>query len=151
MTRVRFEDTAQGLDAAVSQLFDAFGGVTGLLKRSKDVYIKVNGIDYKPHAIPLRRRAAAVRYFKAQWSPEHLRDGKQHPGELYQACLQDHGHETDVPETAPYPYISMRLPRCPCIFKVGILLHIPDFIHENLIQREGTISIFPCPSSRAIP
>ncbi|HQJ09782.1 MAG TPA: DUF362 domain-containing protein, partial [Deltaproteobacteria bacterium] len=67
MTKVRFEDTGQGLDAAVTAMFEAFGGGKAMLKPSRDVFIKVNGIDFKPHVFTSPEVVgAAVRYFRRQ-------------------------------------------------------------------------------------
>jgi hypothetical protein len=37
------------LDKAVTLVFDSFGGAESLLGSSRDVCLKVNGIDFKPH------------------------------------------------------------------------------------------------------
>ena len=65
MVQVRFEDTSGGLDAAVASMFEAFGGGRGLLKSSRDVFLKVNGIDFKPHVYTSPEVVASVvRYFQ---------------------------------------------------------------------------------------
>jgi len=50
MTEVYIEDTNQGIKSAVNRIFDQIekNGQT-ILKKSKKVYIKVNGIDFKKH------------------------------------------------------------------------------------------------------
>ena len=48
--QVIFTDTLPGIPAAVAELFDHYGGAGALLKSSRDVYIKVNGVDLKPYA-----------------------------------------------------------------------------------------------------
>lgn len=45
-----FSDTTAGIAPAVKEIFDHYGGVRSLLKSSKDVYIKVNGVDLKKYA-----------------------------------------------------------------------------------------------------
>jgi len=64
-TRVMCADTGQGLGRAVAACFDEFGGAMNLLKSSRDVYIKVNAVDLKPHSYTdpevLRE---TVRYFR---------------------------------------------------------------------------------------
>ncbi len=42
-------DTAQGIDTAVREVFDHFGGGQSLLKSSGDVYLKVNAVGREPH------------------------------------------------------------------------------------------------------
>ncbi len=50
MTDVFIEDVAKkGLEAAVSELFGHLKKSGPILKSSKEVYIKVNGIDFKKH------------------------------------------------------------------------------------------------------
>jgi len=50
MTEVFIIDTKQGLKSAVSELFTYLEKTGPILKSSKEVYIKVNGIDFKKHA-----------------------------------------------------------------------------------------------------
>ena len=50
MTEVFIVDTTQGLKSAVNQLLSNIGKSGPILKSSKEVYIKVNGIDFKKHA-----------------------------------------------------------------------------------------------------
>lgn len=50
MTEVFIVDTTQGLKSAVNQLFSNIKKSGSILKSSKEVYIKVNGIDFKKHA-----------------------------------------------------------------------------------------------------
>ncbi len=66
MASVVFQDAYVPPDRAVAGVFDAFGGGRALLKSSGDVYIKVNGIDFKPHVYTSPSVVAAViRYFKS--------------------------------------------------------------------------------------
>ncbi len=48
--KVVLADTGMGLDAAVRECFDAFGGAQALIKSSRDVYLKVNAVDLKPYS-----------------------------------------------------------------------------------------------------
>ena len=47
---VIFSDTTNGIALAVEEIFEHYGGVGALLKPSKDVYLKVNGVDLKKYA-----------------------------------------------------------------------------------------------------
>ncbi|MGB9499821.1 MAG: DUF362 domain-containing protein [Dissulfuribacterales bacterium] len=47
---VIFSDTTNGIAPAVEEIFEHYGDVGFLLKSSKDVYIKVNGVDLKKYA-----------------------------------------------------------------------------------------------------
>ncbi|MFX1417323.1 MAG: DUF362 domain-containing protein [Promethearchaeota archaeon] len=50
MTEVYIEETNKGIDLAVYRIFNQIEKVKGnILKDSKEVYIKVNGIDFKDH------------------------------------------------------------------------------------------------------
>ncbi|MFX0069979.1 MAG: DUF362 domain-containing protein [Candidatus Hermodarchaeota archaeon] len=50
MTNVFIADTKQGLNSAVEEVFSHLEKSKPILKSSKEVYIKVNGIDFKKHA-----------------------------------------------------------------------------------------------------
>jgi uncharacterized protein (DUF362 family) len=50
MTEVYIVDTKQGIKPAVDELFSDLEKSGPILKSSKEVYIKVNGIDFKKHA-----------------------------------------------------------------------------------------------------
>ena len=67
MTKIKAVDTrARGIDAAVAEMFAAFGGACALLKSSRDVFIKVNAIDFKPNVFTDPELVGAVvRLFKA--------------------------------------------------------------------------------------
>ncbi|TFF86571.1 MAG: DUF362 domain-containing protein, partial [Promethearchaeota archaeon] len=50
MTKVFVSDTSSGIDSAVKDIFEWLQKEEiQLIKSSKDVYIKVNGIDFKKH------------------------------------------------------------------------------------------------------
>ncbi len=49
MSRVVLSPTTNGLEKAVHHIFSHFNGGRSLLKKSGEVYIKVNGVDFKPH------------------------------------------------------------------------------------------------------
>jgi len=50
MTEVFISDTKNGIDSAVNEIFTNIEKSGPILKDSKEVYIKVNGIDFKKHA-----------------------------------------------------------------------------------------------------
>lgn len=50
MTEVIISDTKNGIESAVSNIFKVLEKSGPILKDSKEVYIKVNGIDFKKHA-----------------------------------------------------------------------------------------------------
>jgi uncharacterized protein (DUF362 family) len=62
---VIFSDTGRGIDQAVAEVFDHYGGGRALLKSSGDVYIKVNGVDLRKYAYTDPEVIGAViRYFQ---------------------------------------------------------------------------------------
>ncbi len=50
MTEVFIVDTKQGLESAVNEMFNNLEKIEPILKSSKEVYIKVNGIDFHKHS-----------------------------------------------------------------------------------------------------
>ncbi|MFZ5571746.1 MAG: DUF362 domain-containing protein [Thermodesulfobacteriota bacterium] len=64
-TKVVLADTRPGISSAVGEVFDHFGGGAALLRASRDVYIKVNGVGPEPNVYtdPEVLRAVIV-YFK---------------------------------------------------------------------------------------
>jgi len=50
MTEVFIFDTKQGLESAVNEMFNNLEKIEPILKSSKEVYIKVNGIDFQKHS-----------------------------------------------------------------------------------------------------
>ena len=50
MTKVFISDTKNGIESAVSEIFTNIEKSGPILKDSKEVFIKVNGIDFKKHA-----------------------------------------------------------------------------------------------------
>jgi len=50
MTEVFISDTRMGVDKAVNEIFSNLTKSGPILKSSKEVYIKVNGIDFQKHA-----------------------------------------------------------------------------------------------------
>lgn len=64
---VVFGDTARGLDAAVAEVFDRFGGADALIKSSGNVFVKINGVDHKKHAYTDPAvLGAVIRYFRGR-------------------------------------------------------------------------------------
>ncbi|MFW9874808.1 MAG: DUF362 domain-containing protein, partial [Candidatus Thorarchaeota archaeon] len=61
MSQVFIEDTSQGIKSAVNRIFNQIEKAGGLiLKSSKDVYIKVNGINFKKHSYTTPKVLEAV-------------------------------------------------------------------------------------------
>jgi uncharacterized protein (DUF362 family) len=66
MSRVAVVPVEKDIDAAVEEVFAPFGGMGAVLGKKKDVFIKVNGVDYKSHSYTDPAVVSAVaRLFKA--------------------------------------------------------------------------------------
>lgn len=64
-TQVMFSDSKAGIERAVTEIFEHFGGADALLKSSRDVYLKVNAVDSKAFCYTDPRVVGAVvGYFK---------------------------------------------------------------------------------------
>ncbi|MGB5911978.1 MAG: hypothetical protein WBH31_12360 [Promethearchaeia archaeon] len=50
MTDVFIEDINQGIKSAIDKILDKIELTGPIIKSSKEVYIKVNGIDFKKHS-----------------------------------------------------------------------------------------------------
>jgi uncharacterized protein (DUF362 family) len=139
MARVRFEDTAQGLDKAVALLFDAFGGASGLLKPSKDVYLKVNGIDFKPHVYTSPEVVAAVvSYFRAHGARNVYVMENSTQGNFTRLVYEITGMKQMCEETGATPIYLDETAEMPLYLqKLQTFINIPDFIHENLIRKRA--------------
>ena len=137
MARVRFEDTVQGLDTAVSHIFDAFGGGRGLLKSSGNVYLKVNGIDYKPHVYTSPEVVAAVvRYFKNCGARNIYVMENSTQGNFTRLVFEITGMRRMCEETGAIPVYLDEAGEMPLYLdKLESFINIPDFIHENLIRK----------------
>ncbi|HQG30943.1 MAG TPA: DUF362 domain-containing protein [Deltaproteobacteria bacterium] len=139
MTKVRFEDTGQGLDAAVTAMFEAFGGGKAMLKPSRDVFIKVNGIDFKPHVFTSPEVVgAAVRYFRRQGARNVYVIENSTQGNFTRLVYEICGMKKMCEETGAIPVyldetaeIPMFLPR------LEAFIQIPDFVHEHLIRKRS--------------
>ena len=60
MTEVFISDTKNGIQSAVNNIFENLEKSGSILKDSKEVYIKVNGIDFKKHAYTSPKLLEAV-------------------------------------------------------------------------------------------
>jgi len=138
MARVRFEDTAQGLDAAVAAIFNAFGGAS-LLKSSRDVYIKVNGIDFKPHVYTSPEvTAAVVRYFKARGARHVYVMENSTQGNFTRLVYEITGMRNMCEETGAIPVYLDETAEIPLYLqKLQSFISIPDFIHDHLVRRRS--------------
>jgi uncharacterized protein (DUF362 family) len=139
MARIRFEDTAQGIEAAVRGVFDAFGGAGALLKASGDVFLKVNGIDSKPHVYTSPEVVSAVvRYFKAGGAHNVYVMENSTQGNFTRLVFEATGMRRVCEETGAIPVYLDETAEMPLYLeKLQSFVAIPDFIHEHLIRNRG--------------
>ncbi|MFY9397968.1 MAG: DUF362 domain-containing protein [Desulfomonilia bacterium] len=144
MSQVLFADTNSGLDAAGSSVFERFGGGRGLLKASRNVFLKVNGIDFKPHVYTSPEVvAAAVRYFQGQGARNVYVMENSTQGNFTRLVFEICGLKRVCDETGAIPVYLDETKEMPLYLpKLQSFVQIPDFVHENLIRdREENLYI----------
>lgn len=139
MAHVHFEDTAKGLDKAAALVFDSFGGAGTLLRSSRDVYLKVNGIDFKPHVYTSPDVVAAVvGYFKAGGARNVYVMENSTQGNFTRLVFEITGMKQMCQETGAIPVYLDETAEMPLYLeKLQTFINIPDFIHENLIRKRA--------------
>jgi uncharacterized protein (DUF362 family) len=144
MTQVRFADTGTGIDEAASSVFESFGGGRGLLKASRDVFLKVNGIDFKPHVYTSPEVVgAAVRYFQEQGARNVYVMENSTQGNFTRLVFEICGMKRVCDQTGAIPVYLDETGEMP-LYLPGLqtFVQIPDFIHDNLIRaREDNLYI----------
>jgi len=135
MTQVRFADTGTGIDEAASSVFESFGGGRGLLKASRDVFLKVNGIDFKPHVYTSPEVVSAVVCYFQQQGARHvyvMENSTQ--GNFTRLVFEICGMKRVCRETGAVPVYLDETGEMP-LFLRGLesFVQVPDFIHERLI------------------
>lgn len=136
MAKVRFEDTGKGLDAAVSAVFESFGGGRSMLKQSRDVFLKVNCVDFKPHVYTSPEVVSAtVHYFRKQGARNIYVMENSTQGNFTRLVFEICGMKKICDETGAIPVYLDETPEVP-MFLPGIesFVQIPAFIHEKLIR-----------------
>lgn len=138
MTKVRFADVKQGIDTAVSAVFDAFGGKS-LLKSSADVFLKVNGIDFKPHVYTSPVMVGAVvRYFKARGARNVYVMENSTQGNFTRLVYAVTGMKAMCQKNKAIPVYLDETAEMPLYLEtMQSSISISDFIHEHLIRRRG--------------
>lgn len=136
MAKVKAADLeGRDLDACVAEVFEPFGGGRALLKKSGNVYIKVNAIDFKPnvHTDPALI-GAVIRYFRRQGARnvyviENSTQGNFtrlvfHITGISRVCRNERAHAVCLDETGAVP---IRLPN------MGYTIDISQLVYEKLI------------------
>ncbi|MDT8273393.1 MAG: DUF362 domain-containing protein, partial [Desulfomonilia bacterium] len=131
--------TALGLDTVVDSLFSAFGGAKSLMRSSGDVYLKVNGIDFKPHVYTsVEVVSAVVRYFTAAGARRVYVMENSTQGNFTRLVFEITGMNKMCRETGAQPVYLDETREMP-LYLEGLksFVQIPDFIHENLIRKRA--------------
>ncbi len=132
-----FADTVNGIDQAVKESFDHFGGVRTLLKSSRDVYIKVNGVDLKKHAYTdpevLRQ---VILYLQANGANDIYVIENATQGNITRLVFKVTGMETVCRETGAIPVYLDETPAIP-VYLEGLqaFIDISSFVYERLIEQ----------------
>ncbi len=136
-TKVHCADTAHGARSAVRECLDAFGGAASLLKRSGDVFIKVNAVDLKPYSYTdpevIRETVSAFRdggarnvYVMENCTQSNFTRIVFHSTGIARACRESGAVPVYLDETDSVP-----------LFLEGIeeFVDISSFVYRNLVER----------------
>ncbi|MCD6584447.1 MAG: DUF362 domain-containing protein [Desulfobacteraceae bacterium] len=135
--QVIFTDTGDGIDQAVKEIFEHFGGVRALLKSSKDVYIKVNGVDLKKYAYTdpevLRQ---VILYLQQNGANDIYVIENATQGNITRLVFMVTGMEKVCRETGAIPVYLDETPAIP-VYLEGLksFIDISSFVYERLIEQ----------------
>ncbi len=132
-------DTKGGIAAAVSEVFDYFGGGEKLLRSSRDVYIKVNGVGPEPHVYTDPKVLnEAIRYFQKCGARTIYVIENCTQANFTRLVFQGTGYLQVCKETGAIPVYLDETPAVP-IFLEGIeeFVDISQFVAERLIEQRA--------------
>jgi len=139
MAKVAFQDVTQGLGQAVSLIFDSFGGGKKLLKRSGKVFIKINGVDFKPHVYTSPEIVGSVvRYFFDQGARQVYVIENSTQGNITRLVFEITGMKEMCRKTGAIPVYLDETGEMP-MYLPGLerFVEISDFVHEHLIRNRN--------------
>jgi len=136
--KVFLQDTKNGLSDAVRQSFEHFGGAAALLKPSKNVFIKVNAVDLRPHAytnVDIIR--GSIIYFKQNGANNVYIMENCTQGNFTRLVFKVTGIAAVCKETGAIP-VYLDETRAVEIYLEGLecFIDISEFIFENLIMHK---------------
>ncbi len=134
---VIFADTGDGIDQAVKEIFEHFGGVRTLLKKSRDVYIKVNGVDLKKYAYtdPEVLRQVIV-YLQQNGANDIYVIENATQGNITRLVFMVTGMEKVCRKTGAIPVYLDETPAIP-VYLEGLksFIDLSSFVYERLIEQ----------------
>lgn len=135
-TEVMLADTLPGLAGAVRAVFDRFGGER-LLKSSRDVYIKINGVGHEPnvHTSPDVLRETIV-YFRERGVRTVYVMENCTQANFTRLVFHGAGYDRVCRETGAVPVYLDETPAAPMYLEgLDATIEISRFVHERLIER----------------
>jgi uncharacterized protein (DUF362 family) len=136
---VVFADTKTGIPSAVSKIFDYFGGGGKLLRSSRDVYIKVNGVGPEPYVFTdpevLRQ---TILYFKQCGARTIYVIENCTQANFTRLVFQGTGYLKVCKDTGAVPVYLDETPAVP-VFLEGIeeFIDISRFVFDRLIEHRS--------------
>jgi len=138
--KVVFQDTrkdnGKDIPQAVSDIFEEFGGGRALLKPSGNVFLKVNGIDFKPHVYTSPEVVEAViTYFFKEGARNIYVIENSTQGNITRLVFEITGMKKVCKKTGAIPVYLDETEAMP-MYLSGLksFIDIPDFVHENLVE-----------------
>jgi len=141
--QVIFADTLPGIDLAVGQVFDHFGGAKKLLKKSGDVYLKVNAIDLKMYSYTDPRVIRGViQYFREGGARNIYVIENCTQGNFTRLVFKATGMEQVCRETGAIPVYLDETDSVP-VYLEGVeqFIDISSFVYQKLIL-EGDENLY---------
>ncbi len=134
--KVVFADARESVSRAAAEVFAAFGGAAGLLKSSRDVYIKVNAVDSRPNTFTSPNvLAETVRIFKAAGARNVYVIENSTQGNFTRLVFGASGLLAACRETGAIPVYLDETGATP-VFLAGLssFVDISSFVHERLVR-----------------
>jgi len=132
-------DTAEDIFHAVSSIFEEFGGGSALLKSSGNVFLKVNGIDFKPHVYTSPEVVEAViTYFFEQGAKQVYVIENSTQGNITRLVFEITGMKKICRKTGAIPVYLDETEAMP-MYLPGLksFIDIPDLVHDNLVENRS--------------
>jgi uncharacterized protein (DUF362 family) len=135
--RVILADTLKGVPQAVSEIFEQFGGGSKLLRSSRDVYIKVNGVGPEAHVYTdpgvLRE---TILYFKKCGARKVYVMENCTQANFTRLVFEGTGYAKVCKETGAEPVFLDETPAVPVFLEnIEEFIDISSFVYDRIIER----------------